>query len=348
MHGKAWFKALGPLLGVVASIPGWSADWNARLAADYLDHRQKLWFEWAPAKAPGGPCISCHTGLTYLLARPMLRRALGEKTPTTYEDGLLNGLRARMADGTSMFPGFRQDPLKTQGRNFESALALLLLTGDERPPKERLTTFDSAADGNQGLWGFRFGSAPWESDSSSYFTAALVALANRDRPGSGPAGVPIFMKNDLSNQPLHQKLMALWARVPGLEPGARAELEEDVWKRQKSDGSWSDEALGPWPQSTGKPAGKGSSAYATAFVAFVLQQAGIGCADDRLTRAKSWLRSQQDATSGAWRSLSMNKTYAPESLPLGFMDDAATGFAVMALLDPGLCDSNRQQRTPRK
>jgi hypothetical protein len=271
----------------------------------------------------------------------MLRRALGEKIPTTYEDGLLNGLRSRIANGTSMFPGFRQDPPKTQGRNFESALALLLLKGDDRPPKERLAPFDSAADGYQGLWGFQFGSAPWESDSSSYFTAALVALANRDLPGPGPGGVPVFMKNRLSNQPLHQKLMALWAHVPWLEPGARTELEEDVWRRQKADGSWTDDALGPWPQPAGKPAGNNSSAYATAYVTFVLQQAGVGCADERLTRAKSWLSSQQDPMSGAWRSRSMNKAYAPDSLPLGFMDDAATGFAVMALLDPGLCGSSR-------
>ena len=54
------------------------ADWSPRLAAEYLEGRQKEWFAWPAAKAPGGPCISCHTGMTYLLARPALRKALGE------------------------------------------------------------------------------------------------------------------------------------------------------------------------------------------------------------------------------------------------------------------------------
>jgi hypothetical protein len=31
------------------------------------------------------PCVSCHTGMTYLLARPVLRRALHESEPTTFE-----------------------------------------------------------------------------------------------------------------------------------------------------------------------------------------------------------------------------------------------------------------------
>ena len=246
-----------------------------------------------------------------------------------------------------MFPAFQKEPLRTQGRNFESAVGLLLLKPDERPAKARLSTFEKKTDGEQGLWGFQFGSAPWESDSSSYFTAALVALANRDSLDTGLPGVSGFLRGSFSNQPLHQKLMWLWARAPELERGARLELEKEVWKRQSSDGSWTDEALGPWPESTGKPDGKGQSAYATAFLTFVLQQAGTGCADERLTRARVWLRSHQDAKTGAWRSMSMNKNYAPSSMPSGFMDDAATGFAVMALLDPGLCASSADRRAAK-
>jgi hypothetical protein len=316
-----------------ASIPAWAADWDARRAADYLDQRQKLWFEWAPAKTPGGPCVSCHTGLTYLLARPLLRQALGEKNPTTYEDGLLRGLRTRMAEGTTMFPGFKQEPTKSQGRNFETALALLLLNRDQSLSKERLAAFDLAESGQQGHWGFQFGASPWESESSSYFTAALVALANRAKPEASPVGVSVYLKEQFAAQPLHQKLMALWAGVPGLDPAARTTLESEIWKQQKADGSWTDEALGPWT----KPASASSSAYATAFITYVLQQAGVGCDDKRLALATSWLKSHQEAKSGAWRSVSMNKTYPPESLMVGFMDDAATGFAVMALLDPGKC-----------
>src|SRR5207253_5958932 len=64
-------------------------------AADYLDSRQKEWFAWPRAKVEGGVCVSCHTGVTYLLARPALRVALGESQPTAYEKGLLEGIHAQ-------------------------------------------------------------------------------------------------------------------------------------------------------------------------------------------------------------------------------------------------------------
>src|SRR5262249_12969177 len=88
-------------------VPAFAAGWDARLAARYLDDRQKQWFEWPIAKAPGGPCVSCHTGLPYLLARPLLRRALGEPSRTEYERGLLEGLETRLASGESMFKSFK-------------------------------------------------------------------------------------------------------------------------------------------------------------------------------------------------------------------------------------------------
>src|SRR5213594_4955085 len=73
---------------------GFAQDWSPRLAAQYLDGRQKDWFVWKRAASADGPCVSCHTGMTYLLARPALRRALGESQPTPYERGLLDRLRA--------------------------------------------------------------------------------------------------------------------------------------------------------------------------------------------------------------------------------------------------------------
>ena len=84
------------VLIVLTTLPGLAGDWNPKLAAQYLDSRQKEWFAWPAAKSYGGPCISCHTGATYLLARPALRRALGEADPATYETKLVEGLRARV------------------------------------------------------------------------------------------------------------------------------------------------------------------------------------------------------------------------------------------------------------
>ena len=67
---------------IATATLGAAADWNPRLAADYLDAREKEWFAFKPANAAGGPCLSCHTSMAYLLARPALRKALGEGEPT--------------------------------------------------------------------------------------------------------------------------------------------------------------------------------------------------------------------------------------------------------------------------
>src|SRR5713226_10700835 len=107
-----------PRLAVILTfiaLPGFCGDWNQRLAADYLDSRQKEWFAWPRAKVPSGACVSCHTGVTYLLVRPALRRALGESQPTSYERGLLDGLRARVEKKTAneLSPGGKE-PLASQ------------------------------------------------------------------------------------------------------------------------------------------------------------------------------------------------------------------------------------------
>src|ERR1019366_7879857 len=99
--------------------------WDPRLAADYLDARQQEWVAWPPAKAPGGTCLSCHTGATYLLARHALRRVLGESRPTSYETGLLQGLRARagLLDAKEISPAFAAEPLASQCLGVEAVFA---------------------------------------------------------------------------------------------------------------------------------------------------------------------------------------------------------------------------------
>src|SRR5437899_11052779 len=71
------------------------ADWNSRLAAQYLDSRQKELFAWPRANGGARPCISCRTGLTYLLARPVRREALVDTGATVYEIGQLAASRSR-------------------------------------------------------------------------------------------------------------------------------------------------------------------------------------------------------------------------------------------------------------
>src|SRR5579871_193068 len=82
-----------PLLFGAACLPVWCGDWNPKLAEQYLDSRQKAWVAWPTAMASGVACVSCHTGLPYLVARPALRHALNETNgPTLYEGLLLSSM----------------------------------------------------------------------------------------------------------------------------------------------------------------------------------------------------------------------------------------------------------------
>src|SRR3954453_21542053 len=105
---------------VLSALPAVCADWSPKLAAQYMDSRQKEWFEWPKANSGAKPCISCHTGTTYLLARAALRKALGESAPTSYETGLLSSLRERVA---------RVEPPAAPGLGVETVMAALFLGG---------------------------------------------------------------------------------------------------------------------------------------------------------------------------------------------------------------------------
>jgi squalene-hopene/tetraprenyl-beta-curcumene cyclase len=71
--------------------------------------------------------------------------------------------------------------------------------------------------------------------------------------------------------------------------------------------------------------------YATGLSTFVLQQAGISREDPRLRRGLSWLARNQNKADGFWPSFSLTKHRSPDSNVGHFMDDAATGYAVLAL-----------------
>src|SRR5205823_9474648 len=137
---------------------------------------------------------------------------------------------------------------------------------------------------------------------------------------------------------LHNRLMLLWAaaKLPNvLAAEARKGILDEACRKQQPDGGWTLESLGPWERHAAAPFAEGSSAYATALAAFTLQQAGLGRSHPTVGKALDWLRAHQDPKLGSWPAVSMNKQYEPDSMPVRFMQDAATGFAVLALLGGG-------------
>jgi squalene-hopene/tetraprenyl-beta-curcumene cyclase len=308
-----------------------AADWSPRRAADYLDARQKSWFAWPRAAAPGGPCVSCHTGITYLLARPALRRVLGESGPTTFETGLVDGLKLRLEPGSKGMFKYTEGGKATQAAAVEAIIAALFVGTDRA--YERMWSLQK-----QGSWvWFDLHLDPWEASHSGFFGAALAAVAagREPVPHRNVAALAAYLKDSQAGQPLHNRLVLLWAaaRVPAAAPAeTRNQIIQDVLSRQQEDGGWTMASLGPFPAHTGAPSSLGSSAYATALAAFALQQGGLSRTDPRVRLALAWLRSHQDPESGSWRAVSLNRVYPAGSIEADFMSEAATAYAVLALL----------------
>ncbi|HEY2018496.1 MAG TPA: hypothetical protein VGH38_33550 [Bryobacteraceae bacterium] len=345
---------LSVMLALVV-LPGYCADWNPRLAAQYLDSRQEKWFSWPTANASGTPCISCHTGTTYLLVRPMLRRALGESQRTTFETGLLNSLRTRVSRKTpkELFPKSK-DGYAAEAAGVESIFAALFLATENSQAAlspEAEQAFDrlwslAIRDGSaKGAWPwFSLELDPYEMPESSYYGASLAALAigsapreYRERPDvrERVAALTGYLQRELPSQPLQNRLMALWAssRLPeALPPAIRKALIDAAWRHQQPDGSWTIDSLGAWKEHPQAPKSAGNSNYATGLTAYVLETAGVPRSDARLKRALDWLRRRQDPKEGYWDGESMNKAYPADSMMVLFMRDAATSFASMALL----------------
>ena len=328
----------------VAALPAFSQDWNPRLAADYLDSRQKEWFAWPAAKKPGGPCVSCHTGLPYLLVRPGLRRALGESQPTQFERGLLDGLAVR---------GGSNQPSNLQGVETVFSALFLALQNPASPWNEetkhafdRLWSFQSKEGKTQGAvkW-YSAGLDPWETSDATFYGSALAALAAGTAPAEYREQPEVrenlnlltgYLQREQQAQPLHNRLTLLWASsaLPAASPKAmRRMIVDEVLQKQQPDGGWTIESLGPWKPHPEAPPSTASSSYATGFVTFVLQQAGVARSTPTLGRALDWLKSHQDRESGNWPGDSMNKQYPAGSMEKRFMQDAATAFATLALLE---------------
>ncbi len=309
---------------VCAALPAWCGDWNPRLAAEYLDSREKAWFAWPQAMKSGVPCVSCHTSVPYLLARPRLRRALGESGRTPYENGLIEGVRSRVAktDANDLFSGVTDKTLLgRQVLGAETVLAALVLALDDAQRGDTLSP--EAEKALKRMWALQVQSGAYQSRPEIQANAA--ELKN-------------YLRNAQKTQPLHNRLILLWAasKLRDLLPDAdRQAILEQVWRKQEGDGGWTLLSLGAWKKRDAAPPSSGSNCYATGLAAFTLQEAGVPSTDARLARSLAWLKKNQDPESGYWTAESMNHKHESGSMPALFMRDAATGYATLALLAAG-------------
>jgi hypothetical protein len=335
-------KLLTPAAILVATTTALAADWSPEAAARYLDSRQKEWFSWKPAMSADGPCVSCHTGMTYLLARPVLRRRLKESQPTMYEVGLLNRLRAKVGE---------KPPGALQG--VETIFSALFLSREDAPQtmsahSQRAFEQLWALQGSEGLssGGWRWYAAnldPWENGESGRFGAALAAVAltqtgqeYRDTPTvrDHAAALNAYLMESIGSRRLHDRLALLFARS-FIPDSLHQSIAADALGKQQADGGWTIESLGPWMAHADAPPSSGTNAYATAFTTVALLRGGVRASEPKLAKALDWLQSHQDPATGAWAAMSMNKRYPEGSMESRFMQDAATAFASLALIEAG-------------
>lgn len=331
----------------LSAISAIGAEWSPERAARYLDGRLEQWFAWKTAASPEGPCVSCHTGMTYLLARPALRRRLGESQPTRYEQGLIGRLRANVGAKPESY---------LQG--VESVFAALFLSmqdaggpmgADTRKAFDQLWRLQRRDGPSTGSWEWLIVNLdPWEHSESTFFGATLAALAvgtagpsysNSPTISEPVARLTAYLRMPSpAKRPLHERGALLWAASTWREllpVNERESIVAELFTRQQPDGGWTNGSLGPWAEHPNALTVNGSASYPTAFATYVLLRAGIPAADARLARALTWLVDHQDREAGSWPAVSMNTRYPAGSMESFFMQDAATAFASLALIESG-------------
>ncbi len=332
--------------------------WSQANAAHYLDSRETWWQAWPKAQRDHGTiCVSCHSVLPYALARPLLRQQMGEQDPTGPERTMLNNVLRRVTLWDEVEPFYKDGkagPTKSiESRSTESVLnALILASYDARSGHLREITRQAFSNAwalqrhtgdNAGAWiWLNFHNAPWESNESEYHGAALAALAAGIAPDgylkeravqSNVNELRAYLRREYSSQPLVNRIVLLWAsaKYQGLLTAReRSALVNSIFAEQRPDGGWSLTDLGTWKRRDNTALETKSDGYATGLAVLALEKNGMRKVP-QVSRGLGWLVQNQSQTEGLWPAWSLNKQRDPASDAGPFMNDAATGYAVLAL-----------------
>jgi squalene-hopene/tetraprenyl-beta-curcumene cyclase len=104
-----------------------------------------------------------------------------------------------------------------------------------------------------------------------------------------------------------------------------------ILSKQQPDGGWSLTDLGEWKRQDKTALETRSDGFATGLTILALEQSGLARNLPQAKRGLTWLAQNQDRGEGLWPAWSLNKKRDPSSDIGHFMNDAATGFAVLAL-----------------
>jgi hypothetical protein len=314
--------------------------WDPAKASRKLDERASMWQgHERTQRSHETHCISCHSGAPYLIARPSLRKLTGERGLAPAEKELLDDIALRVNRWSEVEPWYKHTEAKVrESRATEAVLNAFVLSYREPGAASELRTqalanlwAEQRPDG--GFDWLHFDLAPWETDESGLFGSCLAVVAASTGPsGSAPSldRLAAYLRTSASSSKnLHSRLGLLWAEAfrPGLlAPADRKALLDAVLGAQKEDGGFLLSDLGPWKRKSSQEDG-----YATGLAVHVLEKLGDPAARAAVERGLSWLVSHQDEL-GGWVSESANKDRSGDDpFIAGFMSDAASAFAVLAL-----------------
>jgi squalene-hopene/tetraprenyl-beta-curcumene cyclase len=379
---KAGMFGIGALLACLASgamvacshpASKISTTWDPKAAATYLDYREGWWAEWTgSARDHGTFCVSCHTALPYALSRPALRVALTEPGPSVNERRLIEDVTKRVRLWKDVGPYYSDkgyDHKTAESRGTEAVLNALILasydaqsgpmTDDTRAAFDHMWALQQTTGENAGAWPWlQFDQEPWEANDSTYYGAALAAMAVGMAPGNYALAPEIqgdlarlreYLNRESAAQSTINRVFLLWAstKLPGLLSEERQKtIVHEALSKQQADGGWRLASISwnwsgwslksfenMWIREDGTPMEGKSDGLATSLVTLALQEAGVPRDNAQVKNGLSWLMSNQNAAEGFWPASSVNKRRQISSDTGRFMSDAATAFAVLALTE---------------
>ncbi|MFO0802737.1 MAG: hypothetical protein U0791_06385 [Gemmataceae bacterium] len=304
-----------------------AAAFSKAKAAEYLDGVGVGWTR-------DRKCITCHTNMPYLMARPALAGSEGWKEVRTF-----------LEKDAASWASKEKPPAPT----FVVATAFSLAFSDARTGAAMDAATKTALDR---MWQEQLPTGEWKwlkcnwppMEHDDYYGATVAALAVGYAPGgyaktdAAKAGLA-KLKQYLRDTPapdLHHKAMLLWAsaRVEGLlTPAERGRITEELRAKQRTDGGWSLPSLGEYKRrdKTDNDPNAPSDGYATGLAVFVLREAGVPASDPAIVRGATWIRENQ-RESGRWYTRSLNNDKAH------YITNAGSAFCVLALEAAGALD----------
>ena len=382
-------RALALALRIIAAITaaaGWAGpamagdtEDRARVerAISYLDARQDEWSRFAGAQRGQGAdktsCVSCHTGVSYALARPVLRRfaaaaKAGPAAPAA-EERTIAAVSLRVEHWAELdSPRFRlmyDSDLrkKAESRGTEAVVNALILAQDDatrgqkapgeatRTALKHLWATQTAEGSAAGSWDWlNFGFEPWEAKGSRAFGAALAAIAVGSAPGylgQGPdldegaarglRSLRDYLRGRFPDENMYNRLWILEASTSLedlLSADQKRELVDQLVGLQREDGGWALATLGKFPRVDGTPQAQDSDGYATALVLHALLRARAGSPSGHPEVSRGLVwLRSHQQEDGSWPGRSVNKQRDPTTFVGKLMSDAATAMAATVLIE---------------